>query len=135
LIALLDACAVIYQVEAVAPFQARLAALLDALRTAHPGLVVAVSRLSWIECRTKPLRERQAEVLARYDAFLGASDLLVVELTAEVIDVATALRAEYGLRTPDALQAASALVLGRDTPFVTNDPTFTRVRGLDVRLL
>lgn len=135
MIALLDACAVIYQVEAVAPFQAHLAAVLGELRAAHPDLGLAVSRLSWIECRTKPLRERQPAVLARYDAFLGASDLLVVELTAEVIDVATALRAEYGLRTPDALQAASALVLGSGTPFVTNDPTFTRVRGLDVRLL
>lgn len=135
MIALLDACAVIYQVEAVAPFQARLAECLAALRAAHPDLALAVSRMSWIECRAKPLREREREVLARYDAFLGASDLIAVDLTAELIDIATALRAEYNLRTPAAIQAASALLLGTDTFFITNDPAFTRVGGLDVRLL
>jgi predicted nucleic acid-binding protein len=135
LIALLDACAIIYQVEAVAPFQARLAALLAALRGAHPDLGLAISRLSWIECRTKPLRERQPDILARYDTFLGASDLLVVEITAEIIDIATAIRAEHGLRTPDSIQAASAVALGAGTAFVTNDPTFARIRGLEVKLL
>jgi predicted nucleic acid-binding protein len=135
LIAVLDACAIIYQVEAAAPFHARLAALLGTARASHPGLELAVSRLSWIECRTKPLREREAEVLARYDAFLGAADLTIVEITAEIVDVATAVRAEYGLRTPDAIQAASALTCGSGTLFVTNDPDFTRIRGLDVRLV
>lgn len=135
MIVLLDACAIIYQVEGVAPFQARLAALLGALRTAEPDLRLAVSRLSWIECRTKPLRERQSAVLERYDAFLGAADLVVVEITAEIIDIATALRADHGLRTPDSIQAASAVALGADTAFVTNDPTFARIRGLEVKLL
>ncbi|MFO1361713.1 MAG: PIN domain-containing protein [Burkholderiales bacterium] len=135
MIALLDACAIIYQVEGVAPFQARLAALLGTLRAAHPGLGLAVSRLSWIECRTKPLRERQPHILARYDNFLNAADLAVVEITAEIVDVATALRAEHGLRTPDSIQAASAMALGAGTAFVTNDPTFARIRGLEVKLL
>jgi predicted nucleic acid-binding protein len=135
LIALLDACAIIYQVEAAAPFHARLAALLGTVRAAHPDLRLAVSRLSWIECRAKPLRERQAEILARYDSFLGAADLSVVEITAEIVDVATAVRAEYGLRTPDAIQAAAALMCGSGTVFVTNDPVFARIKGLDVRLL
>lgn len=135
MIAFLDACAIIYQVEAVAPFQSRLASLLAALRAAEPTLGLAVSRLSWIECRAKPLRERQAELLARYDTFLGADNLVVVELTADVVDFATALRAQHGLKTPDALQAASALTLGAGTFFVTNDPRFERVPNLAVKLL
>ena len=133
--AFLDACAITYQVEGVAPYQARLATLLSALREAEPGLVLAVSRLSWIACRAKPLHERQSDVLARYDAFLGADGLLVVEITADVVDVATGMRAEYRLRTPDAIQAASALTLGPGTVSVTNDPIFERAPGLDVRLL
>jgi predicted nucleic acid-binding protein len=135
LTAFLDACAIIDQVEAVPPFQARLAALLGALRGADPGLALAVSRLSWIECRSKPLQERVPDVLARYDAFLDADGLVVIELTADLIDLATGMRAEYRLKTPDAIQAASALMLGAGTVFVTNDPVFERVRGLDVRLL
>jgi predicted nucleic acid-binding protein len=135
LIAFLDACAIIYQVEAVTPYQQRLAVLLRGVRTEHPDLELAVSRLSWIECRAKPLRDRQTEVLRRYDTFLAADDLVVVELLPSVIDAATTLRAEYGLKTPDALQAACALTLGAGTAFVTNDPTFGRVRGLEVKLL
>lgn len=133
--AFLDACAIIYQVEAVAPYQARLAALLAALRRSEPGLVLVASRLSRIECRSKPLHERHAELLGRYDAFLGADGLLIVEITADVVDLATAIRAEFRLKTPDAIQAASALTLGAGTVFVTSDPIFERVHGLDVRLL
>ena len=81
------------------------------------------------------MRERDADVLARYDAFLAAPDLEVVEVTPEIVDVATALRSEYGLRTPDAIQAASAFALGSGLAFVTNDRTFSRIRGLEVRLL
>jgi predicted nucleic acid-binding protein len=135
LIAFLDACAIIYQVEAVAPYHERFASLLGRWKAEEPALALAVSRLSWIECRTKPLRERQAELLARYDAFLGADDLIVVELSADVVDIATSLRAEHGLRTPDALQAAAALSLGAGTAFLTNDAEFARVSGLNVRLL
>lgn len=135
MIAFLDACAIIYQVEAIAPYQERLASLLTGLRAADPALEIAVSRLSWIECRAKLLRDRAAEVLARYDTFLTADNLLVVEITPDVVDLATAIRAEHGLRTPDSLQAAAALALGAGTVFVTNDATFQRVPNLEVSLL
>jgi hypothetical protein len=108
LIALLDACAIIYQVEAAAPFHARLAALLGSARASHPDLELAVSRLSWIECRA--LRERQTEALARYDAFRRGRPS-IVEITAEIVDVATAvtrrIRAQDARRSPGpALTAA-----------------------------
>jgi predicted nucleic acid-binding protein len=44
------------------------------------------------------------------------------------------LRAEYNLRTPDALQAATALSC-RATGFVSNDAAFRKVTGLDVIVL
>ena len=54
----------------------------------------------------------------------------IVELTAAVVDTATTLRASYVLKTPDALQAASALSLGDDVVFVTADLGFARLSGL-----
>ena len=69
------------------------------------------------------------------DDFLAADDLVVVQLTADVVDLATAVRTEHWLKTPDSLQAASALAPGAATVFITNDPCFERVAGLDVRLL
>ena len=44
---------------------------------------------------------------------------------------AVVLRAEYGLRVPDALQIAAALE-ARATAFVTNDQRLTKVKELSV---
>jgi predicted nucleic acid-binding protein len=52
----------------------------------------------------------------------------------EIADRAAKLRALHGLRTPDALHAATALHAGA-TGFVTNDPTFERVKTFETLLL
>ena len=52
----------------------------------------------------------------------------------EIADLAARLRAEYRLRTPDALQAATARY-GKATAFVTNDAVFKRVQALQVLVL
>ena len=44
----------------------------------------------------------------------------------EIADMAARIRAMHGLRTPDALQAATA-VRSHVTGLVTNDPVFERV--------
>ena len=44
----------------------------------------------------------------------------------EIADAAARIRAMYGLRTPDSLQAATA-VRSHVTGLVTNDPVFERV--------
>lgn len=130
--AFLDACIVIYWVEAADPFYSRLAAKIRKLEKAHPGISFAVSRLSLLECLVKPVRENDREVLERYATFFQAPDLQIVELTPEVIDLATRLRAIHGLRTPDAIQAACALSLPEKTLFLTNDDAFKKVKGLDL---
>jgi predicted nucleic acid-binding protein len=58
-----------------------------------------------------------------------------VELTRDVVELATVIRAKHGLRTPDALQAASCLQLGAEHLFLTGDAGFERVAGLNVRLI
>jgi predicted nucleic acid-binding protein len=52
----------------------------------------------------------------------------------EIADIAARLRAAHRLRTPDALQAATAL-FERATGFITNDSVFERVEGLQTLLL
>ena len=52
----------------------------------------------------------------------------------DVAAVATRLRADYRLKTPDAIQAATA-VHAKASAFMTNDPVFQRVRELDVLVL
>ncbi len=52
----------------------------------------------------------------------------------EVADIAARIRAQHRLRTPDALQAATA-VQARATGLVTNDGTFERVQAFETMLL
>jgi predicted nucleic acid-binding protein len=127
MILFLDACILIYRLEEVAPRNARVAARLATLREEYPDAGLAVSRLSVLECRIKPLREDDTELLARYGDFFASRDLCIVELDAHVIEGATRLRAGLGLRTPDALQAACCLSLGEPAVFVSNDARFERV--------
>lgn len=129
-----DACIVVYWIEAPDPFHARLMGLLDGLRRAHPDAGFAVSRLTLVECLVAPLREGDTATLEAYRQFFDAGDLRIVELSADVVEHAAALRANFGLRTPDALQAASALAIEGDTIFLSNDKAFRKVPGLNVVL-
>lgn len=60
-------------------------------------------------------------------------DLLWVEPTREVVELAAAIRVRHGLRTPDALQAASCLQLGERHLMLTGDVAFGRVAALKVQ--
>ena len=129
----LDACALIYRFEGAAPFRNAAIETLAQLCAQQPSVELMVSRLSVLECRVKPLREGDAVLLKRYDDFFAS--VHIVELSAELVDTATQLRARFGLKTPDALQAASAFVASDRALFVTADAGFTKVTGLDVRLI
>lgn len=131
----LDACAIIYRVETVEPWNTRLRAAVERLRRADITVGVAISELSWLECRVQPLRDNKTALLAAYDHFFSTAHLTVVPLTRSVIDLATAVRARSKLRTPDALQAACCLSLGPSAHFLTSDPAFKREPALDVVLI
>ena len=139
MIAFLDASAVIYAVEGTAAWAEALKQQLRQLAMADPasagGLQLAISRLSWLECRVGPPRRRDAEALARFNAFFLHPDLEWVEISPAVVERATLLRAEHNLRTPDALQAASCLQLGADAVMVTGDAGFQRVPSLRLALV
>ena len=135
MIAFFDASALIYLLEGKAPFADRVRSELKTLAQEHPGMRVAVSRLSWLECRVGPMKADDAAALSLYDALFARADLAWVELDRTVVELAAAIRARHGLRTPDALQAASCLQLGREHVFLTGDASFRRVHGMNARIL
>jgi predicted nucleic acid-binding protein len=130
----LDANVIIYQVEGVEPFQKRVHSILQELVQQQADASFAVSRLSMMECLVKPVREGDTASIDRFRSFFAASDLAIVDVSAQVLETAIMLRAHYKLRTPDAIQAASALSVKSDI-FVTGDKAFQKVRGLHVRLI
>ncbi|MEI6704366.1 MAG: PIN domain-containing protein, partial [Deltaproteobacteria bacterium] len=71
----------------------------------------------------------------RYRAFFASAGLQIIEINALVIETATLLRARHGLRTPDSIQAASALSIKGPVTFLTGDRQFKKVPGLNVLLI
>jgi predicted nucleic acid-binding protein len=109
----LDACAAIFFVER---HPQHFDLLMQRLFLPSGALAVQVvlSELLRMECRLKPLRENDQPLLERYDAFFGTAGHLWAALDRGVFDLATRLRAEHRLKTPDALHLAAALQSGCD---------------------
>ena len=124
----LDTSCFIYLVEGATASRGAVEAHLRAL-PAESGLMT--SRLTRLECRVKPLRERDDVLLARYDAALASRNVRMLELSEPVVERATELRARYGFRTPDALHLAAAL----DAAFVTGDAALARCTELAVTIV
>lgn len=135
MIAFFDASALIYLIEGKEPFATKVRSELAGAARKHPDLGSGVSRLTWLECRVRPMKSNDRVVLAAFDAFFVHPDLVWVELTRDVVELAAAIRVKHGLRTPDSLQAACCLQLGAGHLFLTGDAAFKRVAGLNVMVL
>ncbi len=122
-----DTTACIYYVErpAVDP---RCAVLLPVVRAAEAGTVdLVVSTVTVTELLTGPLRagDREGEAAVRLFVSLLCT---VVPVDLAVAERAAALRAEHGLRTPDALICATALLAAARV--VGNDERWKRLGGV-----
>jgi len=128
----LDANVVIRLVEGDAATRAPLTARLAASLRVSASLVT--SRLTRLECRSKPLRAGDLGTLAQFDVFFAGVELVLADVSSAVIERATDLRARYNLKTPDALHYATAVEVGA-TVFLTGDRGLSRCSELPVELL
>jgi predicted nucleic acid-binding protein len=131
----LDANIIIYRVEAVEPFNRQVFTAIQQLLEKYPHAGFAVSRLSIMECLTKPLRDKNTADIDRYRAFFASAGLQIIEISALVMETATLLRAHHGLRSPDAIQAASAMSIMGPMTFLTGDKQLGKVPGLNAQLI
>lgn len=129
----LDTDALIYSVEKIAPYAAFLQPLWDA--AAQGDCQVVSSDLALLEVLVKPLQIGDSVLAQLYRDLLTASqETRLIPISRAVIEEATRLRASTGIKTPDAIHAASALGEGVAL-FVSNDPVYRRVPGLPVTIL
>ncbi len=129
----LDANCFIYSVERIDPYRAILDTLWQAVSV---GQIKAVtSELTLLEVLIKPLQAGDVTTATIFRTVLRHTpDVQMLPITQVVLEEAARLRATLGLKTPDALHAATAL-LNDCTLFVTNDNAFRRVSGLSVTVL
>lgn len=93
------------------------------------------STVTMLELLVQPYRVGDLDRVNRFYASLSTyPNLDWIPHTLEIADQAARLRALHGLQTPDAIQAATALV-SQVSGFITNDAAFVRVPELDVVLL
>ena len=87
------------------------------------------------EVLTLPKRVGNRSLEREYsELLLNSRNFSLVDVNPEIAENAAELRARYNLRTPDALQIASAIVTGCQA-FITNDTVFKRVNELSILVL
>jgi predicted nucleic acid-binding protein len=111
-----------------APIEARLAPLRGT------GRFLLTSRLSRLECRVKPLRNRDNALLGLFDAFFAGTEVAILEVTEAVVEKATEIRANLNLKTPDAIHLATA-ILAAASGFLTGDRNLARCTEIPVEIL
>ena len=129
----LDTSVFIYQLEA----NPRYVGLTDPIFSwlERPGHAALTSTITMTELLVQPYRdsgEQRADEIYALLATYPNLDWVAPDL--EIADIAARIRAAHRMRTPDAVQAATA-VHGQVTGLVTNDPVFTRVEAFETLLL
>ena len=127
-----DANPVIYTVE---PHPKYHRVLLPMWKAVHSGQISVVSsELTLLETLTAPIKFGDATLEAQYEQIWQGAGRQLLPITNEILREAARLRAIFGLKTPDAIHAATALWHGCAL-FVTNDTGFRRVPNLPLAIL
>lgn len=129
----LDTSIFIYQLEAHPRYLSLTDPLFAWIEQSNSKAVT--STIAMTELLVHPYRDSDEQ---RVDEFYGllstVPNLEWIAPDLEIADLAARMRALYRLRTPDALQAATA-VHAKASAFITNDPVFERVENLEVLVL
>jgi predicted nucleic acid-binding protein len=128
----LDTSPIIYSVEKAQDFYPLLLPLWQAAKSGQIELVT--SELTLLESLVVPLRRKDTVLINAFERALTAAETELAPITIDVLRDAAQLRADTNLKTPDAIHAATAMAQGC-VQFITNDPAYRRVTGLNVVVL
>lgn len=93
---------------------------------------IITSTLTLGEILTKPYKDNRLDLVEIYKDFF--SDMELIELNSEIASLFAKIRANYGIKTPDSVQLASAVYAKADL-FVTNDDRLNRFNSDECRVL
>jgi predicted nucleic acid-binding protein len=129
----LDTSPFIYHLQDHPTYRVATAAIFQAIERGHPAAVT--STVTMLELLVKPFKDQNIELVNSIFSLASRyPNLSWVEPSLAVAERGAQLRARYSLRTPDAIQAATAIV-SHATGLITNDAALGRVDELDVLLL
>ena len=128
----IDASSLIYSVERVEPYRSLLEPMWQDAQNGN--LTLVSSPILVLEALVKPLRDGNTAIEMQYRELFDAHAVRLLDASYQVFEDAARLRAASGLKTPDAIHAATAL-RAACALFVTNDSDFRRVPDLPVVVL
>ena len=115
----IDTAPFIYLIERASRFPAIIRPVFQSMDAGK--LTAVTSTLTLLETLVQPFRANYPSLAARYEELLSKSrGLQLKEISQETCRAAAQLRAAYGIKTPDALQLATA-ILSACPVFLTND--------------
>lgn len=130
----LDANAIVFAVEGPDNLRATVTAWLDKAE-ASPGGVACTSRLSFTECYTASLRQKDDAKFGALERFFKMSGVEILSLDDDLVDLATDLQRDFSLKTIDALHVATVIRAKADG-FLTRDGGVSRypvIRGVQTQ--
>lgn len=128
----LDASPIIYAIEKIEPYAQILSPLWRSV--AEGNVQIFGSELLLLETLVKPRQVGDIEVESLFRQFFASKEIVLTPISTAVLEEAISLRSDVKLRTPDAIHAASSLLVECDF-FLTNDKAFRKVPALNVVVL
>lgn len=128
----LDSCIVIYLIEQKSAFSEQTTQAFE--KAAQQGAQFYVTDLTRLECRTYPIKQQNFNSLENYDAFFNTAVQQIQPISSLVFDQATQLRAQHGLKNPDALHLAAA-ICAQCHEFWTNDQHLQNAAAYHLRVI
>jgi predicted nucleic acid-binding protein len=129
----IDTMVFIYHLEDYPDYSNTTEKILKAVEQGKYSAVTSVITL--IEILVKPKRDGNFSVAKDYkDLLLTFPNLKIFDLDMKISDIASDLRAKYGIKTPDAIQIATT-IHGGSKSFITNDDSLKKVKEVKVFLL
>lgn len=129
----IDTMVFIYHIEEHPIYCEITEGIFDAVEKGRHTAVTSVITL--LEILVKPKIENNLEAVKDYkDIFLTFPNLRILDVDVKISEKASDLRARYNIRTPDAIQIATA-ILSRAGTFITNDEALKRVKDIKIVLL
>ena len=129
----LDTAPLIYYIETHPTYLPMVDPFFDALGRGE--FVAVTSVVTLLEVLVHPIRASDSALADEYrDLLFNSATVSTLDVTPPIAEEAARLRAVYNLRTPDAIQLATAITASA-THFLTNDARLKVVSGIQVLVL
>lgn len=129
----IDTAPLIYFIEESPAYATVVDPFFEALQ--HGEFAVVTSVMSLLEALVVPLRRGDTDLARKYRDILSETrGLTTMSIFSSIAEEAAKLRASYNIRTPDAIQMATA-TFARAKFFLTNDKRLPSLPGLQVLVL